>query len=128
MFEGENITRQAIVQRVAKGIVRTFQITEILPDLTVFENIRVGVETAARLNAKAWIGRSERILVRPARRGADRDRRSQRQGRPRRWANWRTATSAWSRSRSRSAVKPRLLLLDEPTAGMGDTRPSTWST
>ena len=48
MFEGENITRQTIVHRVAKGIVRTFQITEILPDLSVFENIRVGVETAAR--------------------------------------------------------------------------------
>ena len=60
MFEGENITRQTIVHRVAKGIVRTFQITEILPDLSVFENIRVGVETAARLNAKAWISRSER--------------------------------------------------------------------
>src|SRR6185437_9344868 len=60
VFEGENITQQTIVHRVAKGIVRTFQITEILPDLSVFENIRVGVETAAGLNSKPWIGRNER--------------------------------------------------------------------
>src|SRR5690349_21978429 len=64
VFEGETITQQAIVKRVAKGIVRTFQITEILPDLTVYENIRVGVETAARVNAKPWIGRAQRIVIR----------------------------------------------------------------
>src|SRR5690349_21920159 len=63
MFEGEDITQQTIVHRVAKGIVRTFQITEILPDLSVFENIRVGVETAARLNARPWLGRAARAEV-----------------------------------------------------------------
>jgi branched-chain amino acid transport system ATP-binding protein len=51
-FAGKDITQQSIVRRVAKGIVRTFQITEILPDLSVFENIRIGVETAAGLNSK----------------------------------------------------------------------------
>ncbi|HEY5380034.1 MAG TPA: ATP-binding cassette domain-containing protein, partial [Pseudolabrys sp.] len=30
IFEGESITQQTIVHRVAKGIVRTFQITEIM--------------------------------------------------------------------------------------------------
>src|SRR6185312_7524126 len=63
VFEGETITQQTIVQRVAKGIVRTFQITEILPDLSVFENIRVGVETAAGLNSKPWINRRARDMV-----------------------------------------------------------------
>ncbi|MGH6683952.1 MAG: ATP-binding cassette domain-containing protein, partial [Pseudolabrys sp.] len=64
VFEGENITQQTVVRRVAKGIVRTFQITEILPDLSVYENIRVGVETAAKLNSKPWNSRSERAAVR----------------------------------------------------------------
>src|SRR4029078_762256 len=63
MFDGQNITRQTVVHRVAKGIVRTFQITEILPDLTVYENIRVGVETAGGLNGKPWIGRAQRTAV-----------------------------------------------------------------
>src|SRR6185295_10379279 len=59
-FEGENITQETIVHRVARGIVRTFQITVILPDLNVFENIRVGVETQAGLNSKPWINRARR--------------------------------------------------------------------
>jgi len=119
VFEGETITRQAIVQRVAKGIVRTFQITEILPDLTVYENIRVGVETAARLNAKAWIGRSERILVR--RRVEELINIVDLNGK----ANRVVGEMAHGDQRVVEvavalAVKPRLLLLDEPTAGMGD--------
>src|SRR5262249_3539399 len=59
-FEGENITRKSVVDRVGRGIVRTFQITEILPDLSVIENIRIGVEIAAGLSARPWIPRARR--------------------------------------------------------------------
>jgi branched-chain amino acid transport system ATP-binding protein len=45
-FDGADITRQTAVRRVGRGIVRTFQITEMLPDLNVLDNIRMGVETA----------------------------------------------------------------------------------
>jgi branched-chain amino acid transport system ATP-binding protein len=119
-FEGENITRQTIVGRVAKGIVRTFQITEILPDLSVLENIRVGVETQAKLNARPWISASERAAV---------DRRvdelieivhltgkSHRAVGELAHGDQRVVEVAVALS-----LKPRLLLLDEPTAGMGDT-------
>lgn len=41
-FAGQEITRYSVVKRVALGIVRTFQITEIFPELSVFENIRLG--------------------------------------------------------------------------------------
>jgi branched-chain amino acid transport system ATP-binding protein len=119
VFEGETITRQTIVQRVAQGIVRTFQITEILPDLTVYENIRIGVETAARLNGRPWIGREERIAVR--RRVEELIGIIDLNGK----ANRVVGEMAHGDQRVVEvavalAVRPRLLLLDEPTAGMGD--------
>jgi branched-chain amino acid transport system ATP-binding protein len=119
MFEGEDITQQTIVHRVAKGIVRTFQITEILPDLSVFENIRVGVETAAGLNAKPWIGRAERTAV--GRRVEELIEIVDLGGK----ANRTVGELAHGDQRVVEvavalSVKPRLLLLDEPTAGMGD--------
>jgi branched-chain amino acid transport system ATP-binding protein len=43
--------------RVALGLVRTFQITEIFPDLSVFENVRIGVEAQARCSARPWPSR-----------------------------------------------------------------------
>ena len=119
VFEGETITQQAIVHRVAKGIVRTFQITEILPDLTVYENIRVGVETAARLNSKPWISRSERIAIR---RKVDElidivdlGGKAGRIVGEMAHGDQRVVEVAVALS-----LRPRLLLLDEPTAGMGD--------
>jgi branched-chain amino acid transport system ATP-binding protein len=120
LFEGEDITRQAIVDRVSRGIVRTFQITEILPDLSVFENIRVGVETAAGLNAKPWIGGSERTAIN---RRVDElleivnlTGKSNRTVGELAHGDQRVVEVAMALS-----LKPRLLLLDEPTAGMGDS-------
>jgi branched-chain amino acid transport system ATP-binding protein len=119
IFEGENITRQTIVHRVAKGIVRTFQITEILPDLSVFENIRIGVETAGGLNAKPWISRNERAAVnRRVEELIDIVNLNGKAGRTvgeLAHGDQRVVEVAVALS-----VKPRLLLLDEPTAGMGD--------
>ena len=119
-FDEQNITRLTIVQRVAQGIVRTFQITEILPDLAVFENIRIGVETAAGLNAKPWISRSVRNtidrrvdeLIEITGLGGKKDRVVGELAH----GDQRVVEVAIALS-----LEPRLLLLDEPTAGMGDT-------
>ncbi len=118
-FDGDNITRQTIVQRVARGIVRTFQITEVLSDLTVFDNIRVGVETAAAMNSRPFLSRAARLAV---------DRRVEELieivhlgGKQSRivgelaHGDQRVVEVAVALS-----LNPRLLLLDEPTAGMGD--------
>jgi branched-chain amino acid transport system ATP-binding protein len=119
MFDGQNITRQTVVHRVAKGIVRTFQITEILPDLTVYENIRVGVETAERLNSKPWVSGDERRAV--SRRVneligiVDLGGKANRTVGELAHGDQRVVEVALALS-----LKPRLLLLDEPTAGMGD--------
>jgi len=119
-FEGDDITDQTIVGRVAKGIVRTFQITEILPDLSVLENIRVGVETQAKLNSRPWISASERAAV--TRRVEELIEIVHLTGKSRRTVgelahgDQRVVEIAVALS-----LNPRLLLLDEPTAGMGDT-------
>ncbi len=119
-FDDENIRDRTVVYRVRKGIVRTFQITEIFPDLSVYENARVGVETAAGLNGRPWLSRTVRGDV--ARRvdelldivglagKADRVVGELAHG------DQRVVEIALA-----LAMNPRLLLLDEPTAGMGDT-------
>jgi branched-chain amino acid transport system ATP-binding protein len=118
-FAGKDITEQSIVRRVAQGIVRTFQITEILPDLSVFENIRVGVETAAGVNFKPWLPSKMRAtLYRRVNELIEVVGLTGKEGRlvgelahgDQRVVEVATALS----------LNPRLLLLDEPTAGMGD--------
>ncbi|HSM85643.1 MAG TPA: ATP-binding cassette domain-containing protein, partial [Candidatus Limnocylindrales bacterium] len=59
-FHGENIGKRTVVGRVARGIVRTFQITEVFPDLTVYESVRVAVEAATGVNRRPWVSPSER--------------------------------------------------------------------
>ncbi len=119
-FDGQDITRQSVARRVAHGIVRTFQITEILPDLSVFENIRIGVETAAGLNARPWVSRSARseldrgvhdlVTILDLRGKENRTVGELAHG------DQRVVEVAMA-----LALRPRLLLLDEPTAGMGDS-------
>src|SRR6185295_19983761 len=96
------------------------QITEILPDLTVYENIRVGVETAARLNAKPWISRGERAAIKHRVEElidtVDLNGKANRVVGEMAHGDQRVVEVAVA-----LALKPRLLLLDEPTAGMGDT-------
>jgi branched-chain amino acid transport system ATP-binding protein len=119
LFEGQDITALAPQQRVQRGMARTFQITEIFPELSVADNIRVAVEIAAGYRLKPWLGAQARAAV-DARvtellgMGGLSDKREVRAG-------------ALSHGDQRAAeimmslaLKPRLLMLDEPTAGMGD--------
>ena len=118
-FLEDNITRLSAEQRVRRGIVRTFQITEICPELNVFQNIRLGVETSVGVNARPWIPHSKRLAI---------DRRVEQLinivdlgGKEYRivgelaHGDQRVVEVAMALS-----LQPRLLLLDEPTAGMGD--------
>jgi branched-chain amino acid transport system ATP-binding protein len=119
MFEGKDVTTLSPAERVRLGMARTFQITEIFPELTVAENIQIAVETAAGFGLRPWLGRASRDAV-SARvsellmMGGLADKGSVRVG-------------ALSHGDQRAAeimmslaLRPRLLLLDEPTAGMGD--------
>ncbi|MGH7040779.1 MAG: ABC transporter ATP-binding protein [Acetobacteraceae bacterium] len=118
-FEGNKISAEPVVRRVARGIVRTFQITEIFPDLTVFENIRVAVETSAGLNPMAWISRRQRQALnqrcQEVIETVDLGGKADRVVGELAHGDQRVVEVAMALS-----MRPRLLLLDEPTAGMGD--------
>ena len=62
-FDGRNVTGLAPEQRVRLGMARTFQITEIFPELSVAGNIRVAVEIAAGYRLTPWLGRANRASV-----------------------------------------------------------------
>ena len=118
-FDGRDITTRAAHERVKLGIGRTFQITEVFPELTVFENVRVSTEVADGFRTRPWIGREDRARVEKQVRDtleltglatkADRLAGELSHG------DQRAAEIAMA-----LALRPRLLLLDEPTAGMGE--------
>jgi len=47
VFEGQDVTDLLPARRVWCGMARTFQVTEVFPELTVRENLRIAVEVAS---------------------------------------------------------------------------------
>jgi len=119
LFDGRDITGVPAQRRVGLGMARTFQITEIFPELTVFENIRIATEVAAGYRLRPWLGRAEAADLR--RRVEETLALAALSGKADRLVgelahgDQRAAEIAMA-----LALKPHLLLLDEPTAGMGD--------
>lgn len=119
LFEGRDITALASHERVSMGIARTFQVTEIFPALTVHENLRIPVEIAAGYRLRPWLSASLDNKVRARvselmEMGGLGDK-----------ANRLVGELSHGDQRATEvmmslALQPRLLLLDEPTAGMGD--------
>jgi branched-chain amino acid transport system ATP-binding protein len=119
VFDGDDITKVLPARRVWRGIARTFQITEVFPELTTHENLRIAVEVSSGYRLKPWLSReaagevNTRVTELLDMGGlADRGNR---------------LVGELSHGDQRAteimmalALKPRLLLLDEPTAGMGD--------
>ena len=119
VFDGKDITAWSPQQRVVHGMARTFQITEIFPELTVRENLRVPVEVASGLRLRPWLGRSDDARIR-----ARVDELLQMGGLAEK-ADRLVGELSHGDQRATEimmsiALRPRLLLLDEPTAGMGD--------
>src|SRR5579863_939143 len=63
-FKGQDVTAMAAHRRVAIGMARTFQITEIFPELTVAENVRIAAEVAEGYGLRFWLGRRETAALR----------------------------------------------------------------
>ena len=118
-FDGQDITALPAWRRVARGMARTFQITEIFPELTLAANLRIAVEAAAGLRLRPWLGRDAAAMVaRGVEEALDLVGLSAKAGRlvgELAHGDQRAAEIAMA-----LALRPRLLLLDEPTAGMGE--------
>ena len=115
-----DITKLSTHQRVARGMARTFQITEIFPELTVFENVRIAAEVAGGYRLRPWINRAEAgpgstAQVEETLKLVSLETKTDRLVGELSHGDQRAAEIAMA-----LALKPHLLLLDEPTAGMGD--------
>ncbi|HUK96334.1 MAG TPA: ATP-binding cassette domain-containing protein, partial [Gaiellaceae bacterium] len=64
VFDGEDVTALLPARRVWRGIARTFQITEVFPELSVHENLRIPVEVASGFRVKPWLSREADAKVR----------------------------------------------------------------
>jgi branched-chain amino acid transport system ATP-binding protein len=119
IFDGRDVTMVAAHRRVAMGMARTFQITEIFPELTVRENLRIGAEVAGGYALRAWISRAEKLtLMRRVDEILDLaglTAKSDRLVGELAHGDQRVVEIATALT-----LRPRLLLLDEPTAGMGE--------
>jgi branched-chain amino acid transport system ATP-binding protein len=118
-FDGRDVTALTAQKRVTLGMARTFQITEIFPELTVFENIRIATEVAAGFRLRPWLSRAERAQVHQSIEAtlklAALETKAGRLVGELAHGDQRAAEISMA-----LALHPRLLLLDEPTAGMGD--------
>ena len=117
LFEGQDITRLPVHAIAQRGVGRSFQITSVFPHLTVYENVRAAVQAHS---GKAWSmltaadalhavdERTRQVLADVGL--ADRP-------------DWPAVVLSHGDRRllvlaMALASDPRLLLLDEPTAGM----------
>jgi branched-chain amino acid transport system ATP-binding protein len=118
-FDGEDITKMLPAPRVWRGIARTFQITEVFPELTTWDNLRIAVEVASGHRASPFITRKDRQSVHD--RVAELlDMSGLRKVSDRLVGELSHGDQRATEIMMALALNPRLLLLDEPTAGMGD--------
>jgi branched-chain amino acid transport system ATP-binding protein len=117
-FGGADITRLATHRRSLMGLARSFQITSLFLDFTALDNVALAVQAHAGHSFRFWRkARSEAPLREPARKALARVGLTER-------ANALVASMSHGEHRQLEiamalATAPRMLLLDEPMAGMG---------
>ena len=117
-FAGEDITALSAPARARRGFARSFQITSIYPDFTALENVMLAVQAHSGSSFRFWRpAREEASLRSPASAILEEVGLAGRSG-------VLAANLAHGEQRALEiatalAARPRLLLLDEPVAGMG---------
>jgi branched-chain amino acid transport system ATP-binding protein len=117
-FSGSDITALRAPARAQLGFARSFQITSIYREFTALDNVALAVQAHAGHSFRFWKpARRETALREPARRMLEEVGLGAR-------ADMTAANLAHGEQRQLEvamalATKPRLLLLDEPVAGMG---------
>jgi len=117
-FDGHDITALRTYERSQLGIARSFQITSLFLDFTALDNVALAVQAHAGHSFRFWQdARSEPELRDPARAALERVGLGAR-------AAARVASMSHGEHRQLElamalATGPRMLLLDEPMAGLG---------
>jgi branched-chain amino acid transport system ATP-binding protein len=117
-YHGKDITQEKPADIARRGIVRSFQICAVFPHLTVLENVRVALQRTLGTSFYFW--RSGKSLARLD----DRAMQLLAEVRLAEWARTPAADLSYGRKRALElattlALEPELMLLDEPTQGMG---------
>ncbi len=118
LFAGIDITHETPARRAARGLARSFQMTTIFTGFSVLDNVAFAVQARAGHSFRFWRpARRDPALREPARRWLAEVGLAERADVP---------AGALSHGEKRAlelamvlAIEPRMLLLDEPMAGMG---------
>jgi len=118
LFNGRDITSAQPAQIARQGIIRSFQISAVFPHLTVLENVRIGLQRPLGNSFYFW--QSEKSLYKLN----DKAMELLTQVDLAAFADVITADLPYGRKRALEiaatlAMEPELMLLDEPTQGMG---------
>jgi branched-chain amino acid transport system ATP-binding protein len=117
-YKGEDITREQPADIARRGVVRSFQICAVFPHLTAMENVRIALQRKLGTSHHFWrSGKSLHSLNARALLLLEEVRLDP-------WANSLAADLPYGRKRALElattlALEPELMLLDEPTQGMG---------
>ena len=118
VYDGIDITRESSATIARRGVIRSFQISAVFPHLTVLENVRVALQQTLGTAFSFW--KSERSLDQLNNRCMEllgfvglED-----------FAHLKAVELPYGRKRALEiattlAMDPKLMLLDEPTQGMG---------
>jgi branched-chain amino acid transport system ATP-binding protein len=118
LFNGRNITGVKPARIARMGVIRSFQVSAVFPHLTALENVRVALQRKAGAIYQFW--RSEASLDR----FNDRANELLAQVDLQEFSGTLVADMPYGRKRALEiattlALEPELMLLDEPTQGMG---------
>ncbi|MBK7531245.1 ABC transporter ATP-binding protein [Piscinibacter sp.] len=118
VFDGTDITGESSAHIARRGVIRSFQISAVFPHLTVLENVRVALQRQLGTSFHFW--RSESTL------DTLNDRAMQLLDAVdlSKYAGLTAVELSYGRKRALEiattlAMEPKLMLLDEPTQGMG---------
>lgn len=117
LFNDVDITRKPVAARALLGLARSYQITSIFPEFTALQNVMLAVQAHEGHSFGAWTPvSSQAALTRPAQQMLERSGLAHRRD---------TLAADLAHGEQRQlelamvlAGRPRLLLLDEPMAGM----------
>lgn len=118
LFNGNDITSMKSAAIARRGVVRSFQISAVFPHLSVLENVRVALQRKEGNSFHFW--KSDKVLNRLDDRAVELLESVGLGG----FAGAKTVDLSYGRKRALEiattlALEPELMLLDEPTQGMG---------